>query len=104
MISFILGKWIVILIMPLSEYQTQAYVNECLNQQHGLDSPEGSAALIQANKPEVDATDIQKAQILAQIDDKKVAEQSLSSTNQKNTGLRPISPIQVTKSSNFKKS
>jgi len=89
--------------MPQSEYQIQAYVNACLNQQHGLDSPEGSAALAQANKPEVDATDIQKAQILAQIDEKQAAEQSLLVANQKNIDSRSISPIQVTKSLNFKK-
>ena len=54
--------------MKKSEYDTQAYVNQGLNQQRSLDSPEGSVALTQANKPEVDATDAQKERILAQSD------------------------------------
>ena len=57
--------------MKRSEYDIQAYVNESLNRQHGLDSPEGSAALTQANKPEVDATDMQKEQFVAKYEEKQ---------------------------------
>ena len=70
-------------IMQQSEYATQAYVNDGLNQQQGLDSLEGSAALLQANKPEVDGTDIQKARILANVHVKQPAEQLLLPENLK---------------------
>ena len=78
--------------MRSSEYQTQAYVNKGLDQQHSLDSPEGSAALVQANKPEVDATDLQKEQILAKEEARSVALQELTSANQKKQPSRSISP------------
>ena len=87
-----------------SEYEMQAYVNECLNRQHGLDSPEGSAALTQANKPEVDGTDIQKAQVLAKFDNKQSVEQSLTPEYQNKLVSRPKSPIQATRSPNIKRS
>jgi hypothetical protein len=54
--------------MKRSEYEYQAFVNQGLDQQRSLDSPEGSAALLQANKPEVDATDLQKERFLANSD------------------------------------
>jgi len=38
--------------MQQSEYQTQAYINDGLNQQQALDSLEGSAALLRPNKPQ----------------------------------------------------
>lgn len=57
--------------MRRSEYETQAFVNDGVNQQQALDSQEGSAALLQANKPHVDGTDIQKAQFLAGAYDKQ---------------------------------
>ena len=78
--------------MRSSEYQTQAYVNKGLDQQHSLDSPEGSAALVQANKPEVDATDLQKEQILAKEDARAVALQQLAPESQKKQPPRSISP------------
>jgi hypothetical protein len=78
--------------MQQSEYQMQAYINSGLNQQHGLDSAEGSAALVQSNKPEVDATDAQKARILAKADDEKTTVQSSTSENQKKTVPTPVIP------------
>ena len=80
--------------MRPSEYQTQAYVNQGLDRQHSLDSPEGSAALVQANKPEVDATDSQKEQILAKDDVRFVATQELASDNRRGQPPRPIIPMQ----------
>ncbi|CAF0865664.1 unnamed protein product [Adineta ricciae] len=79
--------------MKRSEYDIQAYVNESLNRQHGLDSPEGSAALTQANKPEVDGTDMQKEQFLAKYEEK----QSTVSGNLKKIVLHSFSNL---KSSN----
>lgn len=58
-----------------SEYQIQAMVNQGLNQLHGLDSPEGAVALLQANKPEVDGTEIEKQRIFARIDTVQVKSQ-----------------------------
>ncbi len=89
--------------MQQSEYRMQAYINDGLNQQNGLDSLEGSAALLQANKPEVDGTDIQKKQILAKTDDKQATVQSLTPGNQMKTVSRHRSPIQTKKNPNYKK-
>lgn len=77
--------------MRLSEYQTQANINDRMNQQHGLDSVEGSAALLQANKPEVDATDIQKARILAQDIEKQNSVPPSTRNKPNNFVPRPIS-------------
>ncbi|UJR35557.1 hypothetical protein I4U23_028310 [Adineta vaga] len=85
--------------MRKSEYDMQAYVNQCLNQQHGLDSPEGSAALVQANKPEVDGTDLQKEQFLAKYEDK----QSVIAENQKKLPFHPKSTVPNIKTLNPKK-
>jgi len=90
--------------MKQSEYQTQAYVNDSLNQQYGLDSLEGSAALLQANKPEVDGTDIQKEQILAKTIDKQAVVQSLTPRNQMKTVSRYRGPIQRSKTPDYRKS
>lgn len=87
--------------MRQSEYQTQAYINDGLNQQYSLDSQEGSAALLRPNKPEVDGTDIQKQQILAKIEDKPVVVQSLTPGNQMKTSSRRKSPIQTRKTANY---
>lgn len=57
--------------MRRSEYEAQALVNDGVNHQQAFDSQEGSAALLQANKPHVDGTDIQKAQFLADTYDKQ---------------------------------
>lgn len=73
--------------MKQSEYKTQAYINNRLNQQDALNSLEGSAALIQPDKPEVDATDVQKAQILAKTDNKPVVRE-----NPMKTASRTINP------------
>ena len=73
--------------MRRSEYETQAFINDGLNQQNGLDSQEGSAALSQANKPQVDGTDIQKARFLAAAQDRQVMGQSVTPTS----GIKPIS-------------
>ena len=70
--------------MRRSEYETQAFVNDGVNQQQALDSQEGSAALLQANKPHVDGTDVQKAQFLAGIYDKQTIVQI-------STPLKPLS-------------
>ncbi|CAF3251006.1 unnamed protein product [Rotaria socialis] len=78
----------IILIMQTSEFQMKAYINDGLNQQHGLDSPEGSAALLQANKPEVDDTDIQKARILDKADMQQTTTQSFKVENQKKNTSR----------------
>jgi hypothetical protein len=78
--------------MKQSEYKTQAYINDGLNQRQSLDSPEGSAALVQPDKPEVDATDIQKAHILAEAHGKQAVAQSLAPGNQMKTVSRPMSP------------
>jgi hypothetical protein len=90
--------------MKQSEYQTQAYVNDSLNQQYGLDSLEGSAALLQANKPEVDGTDIQKEQLLAKTIDKQAEVQSLTPRNQMKTVSRYRGPIQRSKTPGYRKS
>ncbi len=90
--------------MKQSEYQTQAYVNDGLNQQYALDSLEGSAALLQANKPEVDGTDIQKQQILAKTIDKQAVVQSLTPRNQMKTVSRHRGRIQRSKTPNYRKS
>jgi len=90
--------------MKQSEYQTQAYVNDGLNQQYALDSLEGSAALLQANKPEVDGTDIQKQQMLAKTIDKQAVVQSLTPRNQIKTDSRHRGPIQRSKTPNYRKS
>lgn len=81
--------------MRRSEYQTQAFVNDGINQQHGMDSAEGSAALLQANKPEVDATDVQKDYILAKDQEKKAAQQTtLNLLDKPKRNLsRPVTPI-----------
>jgi hypothetical protein len=88
--------------MQRSEYATQAYINDGLNQQQGLDSLEGSAALLQANKPEVDGTDIQKAQILANANAKQPVVQSLSPGNLMKPISRHKSPILPTKTAGKK--
>jgi hypothetical protein len=90
--------------MQQSEYQTQAYINDGLNQQQALDSLEGSAALLRPNKPQVDGTDIQKQQILAKTDHKKAVTQSLTPGNQLKTVSRHRNPIQTTKTPNYRKS
>ncbi|CAF1537789.1 unnamed protein product [Rotaria magnacalcarata] len=78
----------IILIMQTSEFQMKAYISDGLNQRHGLDSPEGSAALLQANKPEVDNTDIQKARILDKTDVKQTIIESFKVGNQKKNTFR----------------
>lgn len=83
--------------MRRSEYETQAYVNNGLNQQHNLDSQEGSAALVRPNKPQVDGTDTQKQQVLAKIEDKKPIIQSLAPKNQMKTVSHHKSLIQTRK-------
>lgn len=70
--------------MQTSEYQMKAYINDGLNQKCGLDSLEGSAALLQASKPNVDATDIQKIRILDKVDEKQSIVQMLKPSNKSN--------------------
>ncbi len=88
--------------MQQSEYATQAYVNDGLNQQQGLDSLEGSAALLQANKPEVDGTDTQKARILANANAKQPVEQLLLPGSLKKPTSHHKSPILPTKTAGNK--
>ena len=81
--------------MRRSEYQVQAFVNDGMNQQHSMDSPEGSAALVQANKPEVDATDMQKERILAKDEEKQAAQQAALNLLDipKRNRSRPVTPV-----------
>lgn len=81
----------------------QAYVCEALNRQYGLDGPEGSAALAQATKPEVDATDLQKAQVLARAEGKRADEQSIPLQKPNTTLARPKSPIPFGKTTDVRK-
>lgn len=95
--------WFIIRIMRQSEYQTQAYVNDGLNQQQAFDSPEGSAAIVHANKPEVDGTDIQKRQTLGKIDEKPLILQPLTPQKQTKTTVQHKSPVHTTKPSHDRK-
>ena len=88
--------------MQPSEYAIQAHVNDGLDQQQGLDSVEGSAALLQANKPEVDGTDIQKARILANANTKQPVVQTLLPGNLTKPITRRKSPIPLSKTTETK--
>jgi hypothetical protein len=86
--------------MQQSQYKTEAYVYDGVNQQRALDSLEGSAAILQADKPRVDGTDIQKEQILAKANDQQAVVQSLTpGKRMKKTASRHRSPIQTRKKS-----
>ena len=78
--------------MNQSEYKMQAYINDGLNQQHAMDSLEGSTALKQPDKTLVDGTDIQKAQILEKNNAKSTVVQSLMPGKPVKTNSRTRSP------------
>lgn len=79
--------------MQQSEYQMQAYVNNGLVQQHGMDSSEGSKALVHPTKPEVDETDAQKERIMAKYDDVKAISKPVMYENHKKGTLNTVDPM-----------